>query len=276
MHPILFKIGNFAIYSYGVVIAFSVLWVSFLALRRGRKEGLDEEALLNIIFLVVISGLFGARLLHILVHFSYYLHHPAEIIAIRHGGMAAQGGLIFGLIAGIIFLRRAKLPTLRVLDLFGLYFPLAQAIGRIGCFLNGCCYGKETDFFWAVRFPFDGVARHPTQLYYALVNFAIFLILLTFHPPQFPHLLSSPLEGEEGKVRGHQRGKRGEGSLLLLYFLLYSASRYALDFFRGDLEPIFLSLYPTQVISFFIFLIAGGLFVFQLMRDDRHSHDIPG
>ena len=270
MHPILFKIGNFAIYSYGVVIAFSVLWVSFLALRRGRKEGLDEETLLNIIFLVVISGLFGARLLHILVHFSYYLHHPAEIIAIRHGGMAAQGGLIFGLIAGIIFLRRAKLPTLRVLDLFGLYLPLAQAIGRIGCFLNGCCYGKETGFFWAVRFPFDGISRHPTQLYYALVNFAIFLILLKSYS-QAKKRSSAACSARQVSLL-----HKNNGEILLLYFLLYSASRYALDFFRGDLEPVFFSLYPTQVISFFIFLIASGLFVFQLMRGDRHPDDIPG
>ncbi|MCK4245120.1 MAG: prolipoprotein diacylglyceryl transferase [Candidatus Omnitrophica bacterium] len=259
MHPVLFKIGNFAIYSYGVVIAFSVLWVSFLVLRRGRKEGLNEEALLNIVFLVVIIGLFGARLLHILVHFSYYLHHPAEVIAIRHGGMAAQGGLIFGLFAAIFFLRRTGLPTLRVLDYFGLYLPLAQAIGRIGCFLNGCCYGKETDFFWGARFPFDGISRHPTQLYYSLSNFSIFLILL-FLCKQKKSL--SPWAKD--------------GNIVIFYFLLYSISRYSIDFLRGNLNPVFFSLYPTQVISFFIFLIAGGLLIFQLMRGYRHSDNIPG
>ncbi len=260
MHPILFKIGNFAIYSYGVVIAFSICFVSFLLLRQGRKEGLPEEALLNIIFLIVITGLFGARLLHILVHFAYYLHYPLEIIAIRHGGMAAQGGLIFGLIAAIFFLRhRANLPTLRVLDLFGTYIPLAQAIGRIGCFLNGCCYGKETDFFLAVKFPFDNLPRHPTQLYYSFSNFLIFLILLVLW-----------------KKRKSLSSWAKDGNIMLFYFMFYSISRYGVDFLRGNLNPVFFFLYPTQVISFFVFLIAGALFIFQLIRGDCHSDDIPG
>ena len=261
MHPILFKIGNFAVYSYGVVIAFSIFLASFLILRRGGKEGLNEETLLNVIFLVVVSGLFGARLLHILVHFSYYFRYPLEVIAIRHGGMAVQGGVIFGLLAAIFFLRRAssatpgkkgvarlvsrrtKLSTLRVLELFALYFPLAQAIGRLGCFLNGCCYGKETNSFLSVRFPFDNVLHHPTQIYYCLSNFCIFLILFFLW-----------------------KKKRKNGTILLIYFMLYSISRYGIDFLRGDLEPLFLSLYPTQVISFFVFLIAGALFTSSTSR----------
>ncbi|MQY61195.1 prolipoprotein diacylglyceryl transferase [bacterium] len=253
MHPILFKIGNFAVYSYGMVIAFSIFLTSFLVLRHGRKEGLSEETLLNIIFLIIVSGLFGARLLHILVHFSYYFRHPLEVIAIRHGGMAVQGGVIFGLTAGILFLRRTNLPTLRVLDLLALYFPLGQAIGRLGCFLNGCCYGKETNFFLSVRFPFDNVSRHPTQIYYCLSNLFIFLVLFFLW-----------------------KGKRKNGSILLIYFMLYSISRYGIDFFRGNLEPLFLSLYPTQVISFFIFLIAAAFFIFQIIRGNCHSDNIPG
>jgi len=241
MHPILFKIGNFAVYSYGVIIAFSIFLVSFLILQRGGKEGLSEEILLNVIFLIVMSGLFGARLLHILVHFSYYFRHPLEVIAIRHGGMAVQGGVIFGLAAGILFLRRTNLPTLKVLDLLALYFPLGQAIGRLGCFLNGCCYGKETNFFLSVRFPFDNVSRHPTQIYYCLSNLFVFLILFFLW-----------------------KGKRKNGTILLIYFMLYSISRYGIDFLRGNLEPLFLSLYPTQVISFFIFLIAGAFFVLRI------------
>jgi len=263
MHPILFKIGNFAVYSYGVIIAFSIFLVSFLILRRGGKEGFNEETLLNVVFLIVISGLFGARLLHVLVHFSYYFRHPLEIIAIRHGGMAVQGGVIFGLTAGILFLRRTKLPTLKVFDLLALYLPLGQAIGRIGCFLNGCCYGKETNFFLSIKFPFDNVSRHPTQIYYSLSNLFIFLILFFLWKKVYS------LPSREGKVREG-------GSILLIYFMLYSISRYGIDFLRGNLEPGFLSLYPTQVISFFIFLIAGGLFVFQIISSNRHSDNIPG
>ena len=253
MHPVLFKIDNFAVYSYGVVIAFSIFLTSFLILHHGRKEGLSEETLLNIIFLIIVSGLFGARLLHILVHFSYYFRHPLEVIAIRHGGMAVQGGVIFGLTAGILFLRRTNLPTLKVLDLLALYFPLGQAIGRLGCFLNGCCYGKETNFFLSVRFPFDNVSRHPTQIYYCLSNLFVFLVLFFLW-----------------------KGKRKNGTILLIYFMLYSISRYGIDFLRGNLEPLFLSLYPTQVISFFIFLIAGGFFIFQIIRGNCHSDNIPG
>ena len=263
MHPILFKIGNFAIYSYGVVIAFAIFSATFLILRRGKKEGFDEETLLNIIFLIVLSGLFGARLLHILVHFSYYFRHPLEIIAIRHGGMAVQGGLLFGLVAGIFFLRRNKLPVLKVLDIFALYVPLAQAIGRIGCFLNGCCYGKETNCFLGVKFPFDNIPRHPTELYYVVANFSIFLVLFFLWKKVYS------LPSREGKAREG-------GSIFLIYLMLYSLSRYSIDFLRGNLEPLFLSLYPTQVISFFVFLIAGGFFIFQFIRGNHHSHNIPG
>jgi len=264
MHPILFKIGNFSIYSYGVVIACSIFVVSSLILRQGKKEGFSEEEFFNLIFLVVIIGLLGARLLHIMVHLAYYLRHPIEIIAIRHGGLAIQGGVIFGLLAAILFLRRRKLPILKTLDIFALYFPLAQAIGRIGCFLNGCCYGKEINFFLSVRFPFDNASRHPTQLYYSVSNFSIFLILFFLYRQR--KNLSSTSENSADLQSWIK-----DGDIMLFYFMFYAVSRYSLDFLRDNLEPVFFSLYPTQVISFFTFLIAGGLLILRIIRRNNKS-----
>jgi len=266
MHPILFKIGNFSIYSYGAVIAFSIFLVSSLIIQEAKKEGFDEDEFFNLIFLVVIIGLLGARLLHILVHFAYYYSHPIEIIAVRHGGLAIQGGIISGLLAAIFFLRQRKLPTLKTLDIFALYLPLAQAIGRIGCFLNGCCYGKEMQFLGGVRFPFDNISRYPTQLYYSISNFSIFLILFFLWKKVYslPSRQNSGGQAREGKTREG-------GDIMLFYFMFYSISRYSIDFLRGNLEPVFFSLYPTQVISIFVFLIAGGLVILRIIRRNKND-----
>jgi len=238
LHPIFFKIGDFVIYCYGVMVAFGVFTSVWLFQKESFKEGYEEKLISQLIFGIILTGILGARFLHILVNLPYYFLHPLEIIKIRNGGLAVEGAIIFSLIFIIIFTKIKNLPTAKLLDLISIYVPIGQAIGRIGCFLNGCCYGKETHFFLSVKFSFLEKRVHPTQLYYSFLYLLLFLIL----------------------KKVSKRVKIGDGFIFLFYLIGFSLIRYFIDFLRGDLKETFFGLYATQLIAIFIFLI-GGIFI---------------
>ena len=240
MHPILFKIGNFSIYTYGLFVSLGIFTAASLILRNGRRKGIRSNSLLDLFIVVILSGILGGRIVHILVYLPYYLRHPVKILLFRQGGLAIQGALIFGLAGAVIYLfrKRETLPPLKTLDIISLYMPVGHAIGRIGCFLNGCCYGNASSLPWAVKFPLLQGPVHPTQIYYLLSNLIIFLILSLFY-----------------------RHKK-DGEVICLYFFLYSVSRYNIDFLRGDLSPSFIPLYSTQVFALILALISAAFLLY--------------
>ncbi|MFH2068628.1 MAG: prolipoprotein diacylglyceryl transferase [Candidatus Omnitrophota bacterium] len=235
MNPILFKIGSFTVYTYGLFVAGGITVAFLLGLRRCRKLGIPEQLIYNLVFLAILVGILGARFIHITAEWSYYQRHFWEIFLLRRGGLAIQGGLLFGLAGGICYLRRKKIAVRPVLDNFFLYLPLGQAIGRVGCFFNGCCYGKPSNLPWSVNFPFLGYYVHPTELYYALADAALFLILYAF-----------------------SRNETKPGELTAWYLILYGFIRSAVDSLRGDLLPGFLGLYTTQWYAV-VFVLIGGI-----------------
>ena len=239
MHPILFKIGGFAVYTYGLFVAGGIAIAFFLGLRRSRKLGIPEQIIYNLIFLAVLVGILGARLIHVTAEWSYYQHHFWEIFMLRQGGLAIQGGLLCGLVGGIWYLRRNKIAVLSTLDAFLLYLPLGQAIGRLGCFFNGCCYGKPSTLPWAINFPFLTYRVHPTEIYYVLADAALFLILYIF-----------------------SRTETKPGELTAWYLIFYGFIRSAVDSLRGDLLPGFLGLYTTQWYAV-LFVVIGGVTLFR-------------
>ena len=165
---------------------------------------------------------------------------------LHKGGLSFYGGFIVALTCAVVFLKRRHLPGLKILDIFVPYLALGQAIGRIGCFLNGCCYGKPTDFVLRVYFPGEFVARHPVQIYSSLNLLLIFIILRTF-----------------------QAKKKGEtkisGQIFLLYCLLYSGMRFFMEYLRGDHLPVFANLTIHQLISVGIFIVSG-IFLWKRLR----------
>ncbi|MCM8768330.1 MAG: prolipoprotein diacylglyceryl transferase [Candidatus Omnitrophica bacterium] len=242
MAPVFIKIGNFVIYWYGVMAAIGVLVASLLFQRLALKAGCQQKAISDILVWVVISGLVGARLVHVFTHFLYYSRHPLEIFQLRNGGLAIQGGIIGGLIFLWIYSLAHRLSFFRIGDLVAQVAPLGQAIGRLGCFLHGCCYGKPTNSVIGVYFPALEGKVHPTELYYLVANLAVFFSL---------RFLSS----RQGRP----------GVIFCLYLMAMGLIRYNLDFLRGDLTVGRLGLYPTQTFGVVLFFI-GSFCLFHLMN----------
>ncbi len=175
MYPEICKIGPLTIYSYGLALVVAFAVATLLAARQAKKQGIDPEAIFNLNFVIFICGIIGARVFYVLDNLGYYIRQPLEIIMLQKGGLAWFGGLFAGVFSGILYLKIKKLPVLKVTDLVAPYVALAQAIGRLGCFFNGCCFGKESAY--GIYFPLHGARLIPTQLYSALLLVGIFFIL---------------------------------------------------------------------------------------------------
>ncbi|MEA3560307.1 MAG: prolipoprotein diacylglyceryl transferase [Candidatus Omnitrophota bacterium] len=247
MHPILFKIGPVSIYSYGVMVAVAVIIALYLARRQALKNNVNPEIILDLGIYALISGIIGARLLYILTNIRHYLIQPLEIVMLNHGGLVSYGGIIVGSLIGIFFLKKRNLPVLKITDMVIPYVALGQAIGRIGCFLNGCCYGRPTNVSWGVYFPGSSLTLHPTQAYFCLNALVIFLIL-----------------------RIIQEAKRFDGQVLIFYFIFYPFGRFFIEFFRGDTPRIIFGLFTlSQIISIIVFFAALAAYIKLLNRKIR-------
>ncbi|MDP3143706.1 MAG: prolipoprotein diacylglyceryl transferase [Candidatus Omnitrophota bacterium] len=231
MHPIICKIGPFTIYSYGLMLAVAFLACVFLMRREAKLNNLNADKISDMIFWVLVAGIIGGRIFYILLNLEYFLDNPIEIIMLQHGGLVWYGGLFFALIAATAYLKINHLPVLKILDLCAPYIALGQAIGRLGCFLNGCCYGKPVS--WGVYSSLRGERLHPTQLY-SFVNLLIIFLVLRFL----------------------QKKIKVGGALISLYFFLASLERFVVEFFRWDSPRILLNLTIFQIISLFIMTIA--------------------
>ena len=235
MHPIICKIGPVTIYSFGLMLAAAVLVCSYLLGKEAALKGIAKDLIHDFVFLIVFSGLVGARIFYILLNLDFFKQNPKEIMMIQNGGLAWQGGLLAAALTGIVFIRRKGLPILKFADLAAPYIALGQAIGRVGCFLNGCCYGKPV--WWGVYFPVYGERLHPTQLYDSFGLLIIFLIL-----------------------RKIERSIHVPGKVFSFYLMLASFQRFIIEFWRADHQFSFFGLSEFQVGSIVIFSIGMILF----------------
>lgn len=246
MYPVLFRIGPFAVHTYGVLVATAFLSAIALALRYARKEGEDANKILDLCFYALVAAIVGSRLLYVLVNWSIFRHDPFEILRIWHGGLVFYGGFIGAVITALWYIRRNGLPLLITLDILAAPIAFGQFMGRIGCFFAGCCYGKTCDLPWAVTFTHPeslapkGVPLHPTQLYSSLNSLLIFFVLL-----------------------GLRRIKRFDGQIFWSYVLLYGATRFILEHFRGDERGMFVGgmLSTAQLIGLALAVIAIAMMI---------------
>ncbi len=254
MYPVLFKIpifGGITIYSYGVMVALAfligVLWVS----RESRRVGLDSARAVDLGFYVIVAAIVGSRILHIAIsEWDRFIANPLIFFKIWEGGLVFYGGLIAAVAIGIWYMRRHRMPFLLTSDVFSPGIALGHAIGRIGCFLAGCCYGRVMDghAWYSITFPHNphtfapqGMPLYPTQLMEAsgeLINFAVLFVLRYF--------------------------KRFDGQIFATYLMIYAIVRVIVEYFRGDVERGLLIepwLSTSSLISIFMFAAGVALYI---------------
>jgi phosphatidylglycerol:prolipoprotein diacylglycerol transferase len=248
MFPKIFAAGDFFLPTYGVLVAAGFLTALWLAGRLGEKAGLDREKVTNLGVYAALSGLAGAKALMLANDFGYYAANPREIfsMATLQAGGVFYGGLIAALLVGYVYMKKNGLRPAVTLDAFAPGLGFGQAIGRLGCFAAGCCWGVACDRAWAVRFtdpeaqrlvgvPLE-VALHPTQLYEAVLGAMIGGAVLWRH----------------GKT--HRPGQ-----MIGLYLALSGAARFGVEFVRAHDHPNPMggALSLAQWIS--VGLVAAGL-----------------
>jgi len=221
--PRLFHIGNLSLPTYGLLVSIGVLTGLWISVRNSEKQGINPEHAWNFGILVVLSGIVGAKILYIVNDWSYYTAHPREIFsfATLQAGGVFSGGLIAAFAAAAWYIRKNHMPALRTCDAFSPGLALGHAIGRLGCFAAGCCYGKPTTHFWGVTFKNPlaqawvgtplGVPLEPTQLFESAVELANFFILMWL-----------------------LKRKKFDGQVFGAYLFLYGVARYFLEFIRDD------------------------------------------
>jgi phosphatidylglycerol---prolipoprotein diacylglyceryl transferase len=242
VHPILFELGPITIYSYGVLLAAAYLLGLWMAARRARAAGLDANKVLDLGIWVIIAALVGAKALLFIVDFEQFTSSWDEFTTLLRSGGVFYGGLIAAVVVCIYQLRKHKLPLWMSGDLFAPGIALGYMVGRLGCLLAGCCFGKQTNVAWAVTFT-DPVANlnvgtplnvplHPTQLYESAAGLVILLLLLVIE----------------------RKGRAFAGRTFWLFVLFYSVSRFIIEFYRGDDRGMPVTwLSTSQLISLVLF-----------------------
>ncbi len=265
MYPELFHFGPLTIHTYGVFYALGILAAVGLSENLYRRGGGEPGVIMDMALPVVTGVILGARTLFVLVEYKYYIHQPIEILMIWRGGLVFYGGLIGGSLAFIILARVKKLDLWHLADAMAPGIALGHALGRLGCFFAGSCYGRPTDVPWAVTFTDPnslargvlGVPVHPTQLYSSAFLFLLSAILI---------------------VTGRRRTFRGQ--VLTTYVLLYGAFRFFIEFYRGDPrgEATFLNLTLStgQWISVILVpaALAGYLYLYRRGETNRGSGEV--
>lgn len=230
MHPDFLSIGPLMIHSYGVMMALGFLaglgnWILL-----GRRRGHSAQFCTDLMFWVIVSGIVGSRVAYVLENWAVYAADPLSIVRVDQGGLIFYGGFVAATAAVILFARRHKMPMASLFDFVVTSVPLAHALGRIGCFLNGCCFGSCTSVAAHVQFPQhsipwysqlrDGVIDnsaacshpvHPVQLYEAAFNFLVYGVVVWLF-----------------------RRRLRPGMVTGVYLVLYAIGRFSLEFMRGD------------------------------------------
>ena len=245
MFPKLISIGSFYIPTYGVLVALGFLAGLTVTLRLARRIGLSPEKITNLAVYCAIAGIFGAKLFMILFDFGDYLRNPGQIFTFETLQAAGvfHGGLIAALIFAVFYMRQQSLPALRTMDVFAPGIAAGQAIGRLGCFAAGCCWGRQCDLPWGVRFrsnfaspvPLDKTL-HPVQIYESVADLAIFLFL----------------------YRQFGRSEK-PGQIIGLYLLLYSVARFIIEFFREHEQSLVGPFSLTQWIALGLLILGIGI-----------------
>ncbi|MDI6840122.1 MAG: prolipoprotein diacylglyceryl transferase [bacterium] len=260
MHRIIFNFGPFTVTSYGVMLLIAFVVGIWLAEKRAEKYRVPREIISNLSIVLIITGVIGARFAYVFENMDYYVKYPGEILKVWDGGLIFYGGFGLAVLCGLIFLKKRKVKIAPVLDIVAPSIALGFFFARIGCFLNGCCFGKPTNLPWGVVFPENSpvgwvfntpVRIHPTQLYESFAGLCIFITLLTFE-----------------KKKLFVRRILWKGYLFWLFLVLYSGWRFFVDFLRYYESKAYLlwGLTHNQLASIFVLLLSASVILAKVLR----------
>ena len=250
----LFQIGPFTVYGYGLMIAVGVMAAWITAEYRAKKMKMQYEHIFYLVIWCLVGGMLCSKLLFWITEWKELVRNPGFMLDTIGDGFVVYGGIIGGVLAGWLYCRIKKLNFLAYFDLVIPSVALAQGFGRIGCLLAGCCYGRETDSAFSItfhdsEFAPNNVALIPTQLYSSLLDFINFAVLLAI-----------------------AKRKKADGQVGACYLIFYSAGRFILEFFRGDLVRGSVgNLSTSQFISIFTFAVG----IILLIRCRKSSKIFP-
>ena len=259
MHPILFSVGDWPVYSYGVLLAAAYLIGLQLGVVRARRAGIDPARVMDLGIYLIIAALVGAKLMLIAVDWEYFRAQPRELLSLVRAGGVFYGGLIAAVAVGLWLVRRYKLPVWTTADLMAPGIALGHVVGRFGCLMAGCCYGRPTDVPWAITFTDPlaatnvgtplGIPLHPTQLYDAGAELLILGVLLFTE----------------------RKGRPFAGRTFWMYLLLYGISRFIIEFYRGDASrgTVMAGLSTSQFVS--LLLVPLSLLMLAVLRRQRQA-----
>ncbi|MDO5047242.1 MAG: prolipoprotein diacylglyceryl transferase [Anaerococcus sp.] len=232
--PVAISILGIDIYWYAIIIISGIIIAAQFAKKEFVRRGLGEDLIYDILFVILPAGIIGARFWYVLFEWDFYRANPSQILNFRAGGLAIHGGVVFGLIALVIYQRFKKIPLIDLTDVIVPSLALAQAIGRWGNFVNAEAHGGPTDLPWGIII--DGVKVHPTFLYESLGDFLIFLFLINF-----------------------RKKNPDKGKITSIYFISYGILRFLVEGLRTD--SLYIGGFRTaQLMS--LFYILGGIFLF--------------
>lgn len=259
--PVAFTIGSLTVRWYGIMVALAVIALIAMTLRETKRQGISQDIIYSLFLWGIIGGFVGGRLAHIIDYWHHYMANPGQLL--NFAGLALYGAIIGALVAAWIYMRVKKTPFSSLAgigDAIAVGAPLAQAVGRIGCTINGCCFGKPSPFnsfpgavIYTARDTIPSqyweVPLYPTQIYFLLWNLVVFAIIWQF------------------------RGRlKPQGSLFFLYLCLYAAGDIGLRFFRVN-DPFLFGLHEGQIISSAILVVAVPWLIIRMRKfqSSRHS-----
>jgi phosphatidylglycerol:prolipoprotein diacylglycerol transferase len=255
INPVAFSIGTFEVRWYGIMVVLAVVAVIAISLREAKRVGLPEEHIYSVGLWGIIGGIIVSRLFHVIDKWSYYMAHPAQIFGFE--GLTVYGAVVGAMLAVLIYCWVKKVSFWLLGDVIAPGAIVGQAIGRIGCLLNGCCYGLPTSLPWGVVYTNPGSycplgeSFQPTQIYHLIWNLIGFSILWSL-----------------------RRRLKPQGSLFLLYLALYAAGDLSIRFVRVG-EPfrsgLFFNLQEAQIIGILVLLITVPWLIVRMLRSRKQA-----
>lgn len=261
-NPIFLSFGSLHIYWYGLFIVIGIMTALAISLKLGSYYNIKKETIIDLVFWVVIFGIIGARIYHVILEWPYYAEYPLDIFKVWQGGLAIHGALIAGVLVGWFFAKKNNLNFWLLAAITAPGLALAQAIGRWGNYFNGELFGKPTDLAWGI--PIDIMKRpleyisaeffHPTFLYESIGSFLIFLILISLHI---------------WIIKERQFNSFSYFLLFISYLIMYSILRFSLEFVRIDATPVVGIFRFPQIASIIIVLLTFILLVYKIKKDKK-------